>query len=108
MIKGKNTNYCNTCPTGLRGLCCWHSLYDGTEHFIIYPCEYLSLKTNRCKIYKKRFKINPECYTVLKALTTGALPKECPYVIESDIVPKIPNKIFNIKKLEMIKNGIKI
>ncbi|KKL48943.1 hypothetical protein LCGC14_2320440, partial [marine sediment metagenome] len=54
-------NYCNTCPSTLRGMCCWFSFYDGTDNFLIYPCQYLSKKTRRCTIYKKRFKVNKKC-----------------------------------------------
>ena len=108
MIEDRNNiNYCNTCPSIMRGMCCWFSHYDGTDNFIIYPCDYLSKKTRRCKIYKNRFKINPKCLKLEDALLEGALPIECPYVIESDVIPIRPNKSINIKKIEMIKNGIK-
>ena len=107
MIKGKNTdNYCNVCPASLRGMCCWFTYYDGTDNFIIYPCEYLSKKTRRCKVYSKRFNIK-HCLSVEDALKEGALPLECAYVKESDVIPIRPHKKINIKKLEMIKNGIK-
>ncbi|KKM72325.1 hypothetical protein LCGC14_1421650 [marine sediment metagenome] len=98
-------NYCNRCPTGLRGICCWYSMYDGTDNFVVQPCEYLSKKTKRCKDYKNRFKINPNCLTVEQALIEGALPLGCPYVMKSDVIPIRPNKTVNIKKMEMIKNG---
>jgi uncharacterized cysteine cluster protein YcgN (CxxCxxCC family) len=106
MIKGKTDNHCNTCPSTLRGMCCYFSFYDGTDNFVVYPCEYLNKKTRRCTIYKNRFTI-PHCLTVKEALIEGALPKECPYVKESDIVPIRPNKTYNKKKLEMMINGIK-
>lgn len=98
----EKNNYCNTCPTGLRGVCCWHSYFDGTTNWAIEPCPYLN-KAGRCKIYKNRFIINKRCLTVDKALTEGALPKECPYVKESVIIPVRPNKIL---KKEMIKYGV--
>lgn len=85
-------NYCNTCPTGIRGICCYISYYDGTIHLAKKPCPYLN-KAGRCKIYKKRFTINKRCLTVEKALLASALPKECQYVKESDIIPVRPNKI---------------
>ena len=107
MIEGKNKdNHCNVCPNTLRGLCCWFSYYDGTDNFVVYPCEYLNKKTRRCKIYKKRSTVK-HCLTMEKALIEGALPLECPYVKESDVIPIRPNKTYNKKKLEMIKkNGI--
>ena len=99
-------NYCNTCLSTLRGLCCYHSLYDGTENIAVYPCKYLSKKTRRCTIYKKRFKINKNCLDIDKAYSEGALPKDCPYVKDYDYPPVRPFKTVNVKKLlEMRKNN---
>lgn len=84
-------NYCNTCPSGIRGLCCHYSMYDGIEHVITDKCPYLT-KAGRCSIYDKRFDKNPKCLTVDKALRTGALPEECAYVKNSDIIPDKPYK----------------
>lgn len=107
MIKGKNEeNYCNVCPASIRGMCCWFSHYDGADNFVIYPCEYLSKKTRRCKVYNKRFNIK-HCLTVEESLIEGAFPLECAYVKESDVIPIRPNKTINTNKREMIKNGIK-
>lgn len=104
--KEETNNYCNRCPTGLRGVCCWFSYYDGTNNFVVYPCPHLSKKTKRCKVYKNRYKVK-HCLSVKKALIEGALPLGCPYVMKSDVIPIRPNKTVNIKKLEMIKNGVK-
>ena len=107
MIHGENDNYCNTCPTSIRGMCCWFSYFDGEENFIIFPCNYLNKKTRRCTIYKDRFKINPHCLDIDTAYMMGALPKECAYVKLYDFEPSLPFKTVNLKKLkEMIKNGI--
>lgn len=96
-------NYCNQCPSTLRGLCCWLSMDDGVDNFIVFPCKYLSKKTRRCTIYKKRFEINKRCLPLKKALEQGALPKECPYVKEWKGTPIRPNKIFNKnKRMELI------
>lgn len=103
-------NYCNTCPSSLRGMCCWFSFYDGLDNFLIYPCKYLSEKTKRCTIYKKRFKINKKCVELDEAYMMGGLPESCPYVEDYDFEPTLPFKTVNIKKrnklIEMIKNGI--
>jgi uncharacterized cysteine cluster protein YcgN (CxxCxxCC family) len=107
MIKGSTTNHCNTCSADIRGMCCWYSYYDGTDNFVIYPCEYLSKKTRRCTIYKNRFKINEKCLTVDQALREGAFPKECPYVIESSITPIRPHKTVNIKKVRLLNDELK-
>ena len=100
-------NYCNTCPNTIRGICCWFSLYDGVDNFIVYPCKYLSKKTRRCTIYKNRFKINKNCTNIDRAYYAGALPKDCRYVKDYDpnIYPPIrPFKtIHEQKRKELIK-----
>ena len=74
-------NHCNTCPSKIRGLCCYRhkNFIEGTDD-IIYsnPCPYLN-KVGRCKIYKKRFKINPNCMAIDKAVRFLALPPKCKY-----------------------------
>ena len=91
-------NYCNTCPTSIRGMCCYISIYDGEEQFILFPCKYLNKKTRRCTIYKKRFKINKDCLDLEAMLLKGACPEECEYVKNSFITPQHPYKIINNKK----------
>lgn len=74
-------NYCNTCPSKIRGLCCYHkkNIIEGTNE-VIYsnPCQYLN-KAGRCKVYKKRFEINPSCLDIDKAVRFIALPEGCKY-----------------------------
>ena len=96
-------NYCNKCPSSIRGMCCYFSFFDGTENFLTYPCKWLRKRSRRCKIYKKRFKINPKCLTVDQGLKIGSFPKECPYVKKSNVVPVIPYKTYNREKLIIIK-----
>lgn len=96
-------NHCNQCPSSIRGLCCWISVYDGLDNFVIFPCKYLSKKTKRCKIYKKRFKINKQCWTMEKALNNGGLPEACKYAQESDIVPRVPYKVNKPEKVHALK-----
>ena len=102
-------NHCNNCPHDIRGICCWFSYFDGVENFIIFPCEHLSKKTKRCKIYKKRFKVAKWCMDLDTAYMMGALPEACPYVKDYDFEPSIPFKTINYEKFkktkEMIKNG---
>lgn len=100
-------NYCNQCPSSIRGLCCYFSYYDGQDNFAIFPCPYLSKKTRRCKIYKKRFKINPNCLDMKAMIREGAVPKECAYLENTDIQPIRPFKTINKKKRDEIINGIK-
>ena len=92
-------NYCNQCPTKIRGMCCYISFFDGIENFILYPCKYLNKKTRRCKIYKNRFKINKNCLNFEEMLKQGAVPRECAYVNKHpDIQPIRPYKTINKKK----------
>jgi len=44
-------------------LCCFEKIEDdsGTIFFTSTPCRYLDIVTRRCKIYSKRFEINPHC-----------------------------------------------
>ena len=97
-------NYCNRCPTSIRGMCCYVSYYDGEENFILGPCIYLNNKTRRCKVYKNRLEINKECLNVEDMLLQGACPKECEYIKDSFTTPQHPYKTINNKKRnEMIK-----
>jgi len=45
------------------GLCCFEKIEDesGTIFFTQTPCRYLDVVTRKCKVYKRRFVINPEC-----------------------------------------------
>ena len=74
-------NYCNTCPSKIRGLCCYHKknfIINTNEVIYSNPCQYLN-KAGRCKIYKKRFEINPNCMGIEKAVRFIALPEGCKY-----------------------------
>jgi len=83
-------NLCNKCPKHIRGSCCYF-ISDITEiidkntiHLKFplknHPCKYLNTKTGRCKIYKKRQEINPNCLTIKEMIICGTLTKECLYV----------------------------
>ena len=101
-------NYCNQCPTKIRGMCCYYSFFDGEENFILFPCEHLSKKTRRCKVYKNRFIKNPGCLSVEEMLKQGAIPEECAYHTESPhIQPIRPYKTINNKKRDELKRKLK-
>ena len=101
-------NYCNHCPTKIRGMCCYYSFFDGEENFILFPCEHLSKKTRRCKIYKKRFKIKKDCLNIEEMLKQGAVPKGCAYVKEyPDIQTVLPYKTINKTKRDDLKWKLK-
>ena len=52
------------------GICCLEKYEDdsGTIFFTQTPCRYLDLATRQCKIYKRRFEINPECIRLTEKL----------------------------------------
>ncbi len=45
------------------GLCCFEKIEaeNGAIFFTQTPCRYLDVETRQCKIYDRRFVINPEC-----------------------------------------------
>lgn len=65
------------------GLCCFEKLEDGRGK-IIYTqtaCRYLDLESRRCKIFERRFEINPSCVKLTPELVPQLhwLPPECGY-----------------------------
>jgi uncharacterized cysteine cluster protein YcgN (CxxCxxCC family) len=49
---------CNQC-----GFCCFEKIKNdnGTIFYTQTPCRYLDVVTRKCKVYKRRAEINPEC-----------------------------------------------
>lgn len=91
----ETNNHCNTCPNEIRGLCCFHKkTYNPNTGELIYsePCQYLN-KAKRCRIYKKRHEINPNCLHIEYAVKICALPPACPYYKELSLEVKL-NRIF--------------
>ncbi len=65
------------------GLCCFEKLEDGRGK-IIYTgtaCRYLDVITRRCKIFERRFEINPHCVKLTEELVPQLnwLPPDCGY-----------------------------
>jgi hypothetical protein len=65
------------------GRCCFDKLEDGRGR-IIYTqtaCRYLDVATRRCKIFNRRFEINPHCMKLTPELvpTLRWLPPDCGY-----------------------------
>lgn len=52
------------------GLCCFEKLEDdkGRILFLDTACRYLDIDSRECKIYDRRFEINPECIQLSKEL----------------------------------------
>ena len=69
---------CNQC-----GRCCFEKLEDARGK-IIYTqtaCRYLDVITRRCKIFERRFEINPNCVKLTAELVPQLqwLPPDCGY-----------------------------
>ena len=80
-------NPCNKCPAQIRGKCCyvifWTIDNDQVQRKVSlskHPCKYLNTKTGRCKVYKKRHEINPNCLTIKEMILCGTISKKCLYV----------------------------
>ena len=73
------------------GKCCRRKVLVGGR--VIYMedyCRYLDTATMLCRVYERRFKVNPACKTVSAAIRMGILPAGCPYVKDiPDYVPPI-------------------
>ncbi len=104
----KDLNLCNKCPASIRGKCCYTSTWitdNNQVHWIVslskHPCKYLNTKTGRCKIYKKRHEINPNCLTIKEMILKGTVSKECLYVKDNQeyqkrnsiVLLNLPNNI---------------
>jgi uncharacterized protein len=70
---------CRSC-----GSCCFEKIEDerGTIFYTQTACRYLDVVTRQCRIYDKRFTINPDCVKLTAELvpTLRWLPRECGYV----------------------------
>ena len=66
------------------GRCCFEKFENdnGTIFFTKTPCRYLDVITRQCKVYERRFEINPECIQLTPELvkTLHWLHAECGYV----------------------------
>ena len=65
------------------GLCCFEKLEDekGTIFFLETACRYLDVTTRECRIYDRRFEINPECIKLTDDLVRNLhwLHDDCGY-----------------------------
>jgi len=65
------------------GLCCFEKIEDdsGTIFFTRTPCRYLDVVSRECRIYERRFAINPECVKLTPELVGELtwLHDECAY-----------------------------
>jgi hypothetical protein len=65
------------------GLCCFEKIEDesGTIFFTATPCRYLDVVSRRCRIYERRFDINPDCVKLTEELVRDLawLHDDCAY-----------------------------
>jgi len=65
------------------GFCCFEKIENdnGTIFYTQTPCRYLDVVTRKCKVYTRRFSINPECVQLTPELvaTLKWLHPECGY-----------------------------
>ena len=75
---GSWENVCRKC-----GLCCFEKIedVDGTIFYTATPCRYLDVVSRECRIYERRFEINPECVKLTEELVRELrwLPDSCGY-----------------------------
>jgi uncharacterized protein len=77
------------------GVCCFEKIEaeSGAIFFTRTPCRYLDIVTRQCKIYDRRFDINPECVKLTPELVKGLrwLHDKCGYMkalgIKKSLVP---------------------
>jgi len=85
-ISDKNIQWdalCKQC-----GSCCFEKFEDDQGN-ILYTqtaCRYLDVVTRRCRIFERRFEINPRCLKLTPELvpTLRWLPPDCGYLQPSD------------------------
>jgi uncharacterized cysteine cluster protein YcgN (CxxCxxCC family) len=83
----KKDTYCDSQWEGLCeqcGMCCFEKLEDdhGTIFFTQTPCRYLDVHTRQCRIYPRRFEINPACVKLTPELVAEIrwLHDDCGYM----------------------------
>jgi uncharacterized protein len=63
------------------GKCCHEKvLVDGKVYLTKKPCRFLDSATARCTAYPDRFRVEPDCVSVVEGLPILAFPADCPYV----------------------------
>jgi uncharacterized protein len=65
------------------GSCCFEKIEDerGNIFYMQSACRFLDVVSRRCKIFKRRFEINPSCIQLTPELvqTLRWLPRDCGY-----------------------------
>lgn len=70
------------------GSCCFEKIEDerGTIFYLQSACRFLDVVSRRCKIFERRFEINPGCIKLTPELvqTLRWLPRDCGYRRKAD------------------------
>jgi len=63
------------------GRCCHQKLnVDGRIFYLDAACPHLDPETRLCRVYDRRFEVNPDCISVEEGIRRGVFPADCPYV----------------------------
>lgn len=63
------------------GRCCYAKVVIGDDVFYTdIPCKYLDVLTSNCRVYERRFEVNPDCLTVEQGISARVFPADCPYI----------------------------
>lgn len=86
------------------GRCCFDKLEDSRGR-IIYTrtaCRYLDMESRRCKIFERRFEINPHCIKLTPELVgiLHWLPSDCGYRPPPEKFTRKNNRLRRKKKTE--------
>lgn len=78
------------------GSCCFEKIEDerGNIFYMQSACRFLDVVTRRCKIFERRFEINPSCIQLTPELvpTLRWLPRECGYHRNASEPAGVPGK----------------
>ena len=88
------------------GRCCYKKVvFDGRPYLTNIPCKHLDVRTNRCTIYAKRYKVKDGCIPFQTAIEIGSFPSDCPYVvgIEGYTGPGTYEQLLAIMRLHGLK-----
>jgi uncharacterized protein len=63
------------------GKCCTEKVtVDGVVYLTKKACRFLDPASRRCTAYADRFRVEPDCVSVVEGLPIYAFPADCPYV----------------------------
>lgn len=76
------------------GECCFEKIEDerGNIFYTCTACRFLDVVTRQCKIFERRFEINPSCIKLTPELVQALrwLPRDCGYRCNPTATAKVP------------------